>query len=247
MEQEMLAEARAEADTELASGDGPAVIVTASDKWHAGIVGLLASRLKDHARRPAFAIAFNPNGVGTGSGRSVSGFDLGRLVREAAAQGLIVKGGGHAMAAGITVERARLGELRSFFETRASSDVARLIAEETLDIDAALSAEGATPALFDQLEAAGPFGSGHAQPMLVLPRHRLIDTRVVGNGHLRVDLQSASGGRLQAMAFRAQNSNLGDFLVKNRGATVHVAGCLGDNYWNGNRSVQFRVTDAALA
>ncbi|TKB05437.1 MAG: single-stranded-DNA-specific exonuclease RecJ, partial [Mesorhizobium sp.] len=97
--------------------------VTASSNWHPGIVGLLASRLKDHARRPAFAIAFNANGVGTGSGRSVSGFDLGRLVREAADAGLIVKGGGHGMAAGITVERAKLGELRAFFEERAAVDV----------------------------------------------------------------------------------------------------------------------------
>ncbi|WP_292411848.1 single-stranded-DNA-specific exonuclease RecJ, partial [Mesorhizobium sp.] len=116
MELEMLAEARTEADAELAGGNGPAIVVTASQTWHPGIVGLLASRLKDHARRPAFAIAFNANGVGTGSGRSVSGFDLGRLVREAADAGLIVKGGGHGMAAGITVERAGLGALRAFFE-----------------------------------------------------------------------------------------------------------------------------------
>ncbi len=247
MEQQMLAEARAAADAELAVGDGPAIIVTANDKWHAGIVGLIASRLKEQTRRPAFAIAFNPNGIGTGSGRSVSGFDLGRLVRDAAAQGLIVKGGGHAMAAGITVERARLGELRAFFEARAAKDVARLISDECLEVDAALSAEGATLALLDQLEAAGPYGAGHLQPVLVLPRHRLLETRLVGNGHMRVDLQSASGGRIQAMAFRAENTDIGDFLIRNRGATIHVAGSISGNYWNGNRSVQFRIMDAALA
>ena len=126
MEQGMLAEARAEADAELVGGPGPAIILTASPNWHPGIVGLLASRLKDHAHRPAFAIAFNANGVGTGSGRSVPGFDLGKLVREAADKGLIVKGGGHAMAAGITVEREKLGALRSFFEERAAADVFRL-------------------------------------------------------------------------------------------------------------------------
>jgi single-stranded-DNA-specific exonuclease len=109
MEQAMLAEARAEADAELAGGDGPAVIVTASDKWHPGIVGLIAARLKEHTRRPAFAIHFNPNGSGAGSGRSISGFDLGRLVRDALQSGLLIKGGGHAMAAGITVEREKLG------------------------------------------------------------------------------------------------------------------------------------------
>ncbi|MDX8434083.1 MULTISPECIES: single-stranded-DNA-specific exonuclease RecJ [Mesorhizobium] len=247
MELEMLAEARAEADAELAGGNGPAIVVTASQTWHPGIVGLLASRLKDHARRPAFAIAFNANGVGTGSGRSVSGFDLGRLVREAADAGLIVKGGGHGMAAGITVERAGLGALRAFFEERAAADVFRLQDEESLAIDGALAAEGATLALLDALEKAGPFGAGHVAPVFALPRHRLTDARPVGTNHIRAELQSQSGGRIQAIAFRAVDTALGEFLFRNRGRTVHIAGSLSGNYWNGNRTVQFRITDAALA
>ncbi len=247
MEQDMLAEARAEADAELAGGTGPAVIVTAGPKWHPGIVGLLASRLKDHARRPAFAIAFNPNGVGTGSGRSVSGFDLGKLVREAAERGLIVKGGGHAMAAGITVEREKLGALRAFFEERAAADVFRLQGEESLAIDAALAADGATTALLDTLERAGPFGAGHVAPVFVLPRHKIVDARLVGSSHIRVDLRSDGGGRIQAIAFRALDTVLGDFLFKSRGGTVHVAGSLSSNYWNGNRTAQFRIIDAAPA
>lgn len=247
MEQEMLAAARSEADAELAGGNGPAVVVTASSNWHPGIVGLLASRLKDHARRPAFAIAFNANGVGTGSGRSVSGFDLGRLVREAADAGLIVKGGGHGMAAGITVERAKLGELRAFFEERAAVDVFRLQGEESLAIDGALAAEGATLGLLDALERAGPFGAGHVAPVFALPRHRLVDARAVGSNHIRADLQSESGGRIQAIAFRAVDTALGEFLFKNRGKPVHVAGSLSGNHWNGNRTVQFRIVDAALA
>ncbi|MER8794944.1 single-stranded-DNA-specific exonuclease RecJ [Mesorhizobium sp. M0984] len=247
MEQEMLAAARSEADAELAGGNGPAIVVTASSNWHPGIVGLLASRLKDHARRPAFAIAFNVNGVGTGSGRSVSGFDLGRLVREAADAGLIVKGGGHGMAAGITVERAKLGELRAFFEECAAVDVFRLQGEESLAIDGALAAEGATLALLDALERAGPFGAGHVAPVFALPRHRLVDARAVGSNHIRADLQSESGGRIQAIAFRAVDTALGEFLFKNRGKPVHVAGSLSGNHWNGNRTVQFRIVDAALA
>lgn len=247
MEQEMLAAARVEADADLAGGNGPAIVVTASNSWHPGIVGLLASRLKDHARRPAFAIAFNAVGIGTGSGRSVSGFDLGRLVREAAVAGLIVKGGGHGMAAGITVERARLGELRAFFEERAAADVFRLQGEESLAIDGALAAEGATLSLLDALEQAGPFGAGHVAPVFALPRHRLADARPVGTNHIRVELQSESGGRIQAIAFRAVETALGEFLFKNRGKTIHVAGSLSGNYWNGNRTVQFRISDAARA
>lgn len=247
MEQEMLAEARAEADAELAGGNGSAVVVTASASWHPGIVGLIASRLKDYARRPAFAIAFNPNGIGTGSGRSVAGFDLGRLVREAAEAGLIVKGGGHAMAAGITIERAKLGALRAFFEERAAADVFRLQDEESLSIDGALAAEGATLELLDTLERAGPFGAGHVAPLFALPRHRLMDIRPVGTNHLRAELASESGGRIQGMAFRSVDTPLGDFLARNRGATLHVAGSLSANYWNGSRRVQFRITDAAPA
>jgi len=245
METAMLAEARAEADAELMSGDGPAVLVTASDTWHPGIVGLIASRLKDHARRPTFAIAFDMNGIGTGSGRSITGFDLGRLVRDAVSEGLLVKGGGHAMAAGITVERKKLGALRAFFEEKAAGAVSLLRQSESLRIDAALSAEGATLELLETLEAAGPYGSGHPAPVLALPRHRLADAKLVGNGHIRADLRSLSGARLQAIAFRAAETDLGNFLFASRGASVHVAGTLAVNHWNGSRSVQFRITDAA--
>ncbi|MBX3581021.1 MAG: single-stranded-DNA-specific exonuclease RecJ [Rhizobiaceae bacterium] len=247
MEQQMLAEARAEADAELAGGSGPAIVVTASRDWHPGIVGLLASRLKEHSRRPAFAIAFNANGVGTGSGRSIAGFNLGRLVRDAAAAGLIVKGGGHAMAAGITVEREKLGALRAFFEEQAALEVFRLQDEEVLDVDAALAAEGATLALLESLERAGPFGAGHPAPVFVLPRHRLEDARLVGANHVRADLRSDGGGRVQAIAFRAAGTVLGDFLFASRGQTIHVAGSLSGSYWNGSRKVDFRMTDAALA
>lgn len=245
MEQEMLAEARVEADAELAGGTGPAVLVTASDSWHPGIAGLIASRLKDHARRPAFAVAFNANGIGTGSGRSVPGFDLGRLVRAAADAGLIVRGGGHGMAAGITVERAKLGQLRAFFEERASADVFRIRDEESLLVDGALAAEGATLDLLDALERAGPYGSGHVAPLFALPRHRLADVRPVGTNHIRAELQSESGGRVQGIAFRAIDTALGEFLLANRGNSLHVAGSLSGNYWNGSRSVQFRIVDAA--
>ena len=247
MEQEMLAEARAEAEAELAGGAGPGVIVTASDRWHAGIVGLIAARLKEHARRPAFAIAFNPNGIGVGSGRSVTGFDMGRLVREAVAEGLLVKGGGHAMAAGITVERAKLGALRAFFEARAADEVHRLRNEEILQVDAALSAEGATLGLLDELEKAGPFGAGHPQPVLVLPRHRLVDAKLAGTGHIRAELRSEGGARIQAMSFRSVDTPLGDFLFRHRGAIMHIAGSLSANFWNGTKSAQFRISDATLA
>ncbi|MEK1888330.1 MAG: single-stranded-DNA-specific exonuclease RecJ [Phyllobacterium sp.] len=248
METIMLEQAEAEAMTELsAAASGPAIVVTANDDWHPGIVGLIAARLKEKTRRPAFAIAFNANGTGAGSGRSINGFDLGRLVRTAVEEGLLVKGGGHAMAAGITVERGKLGALRAFFEENAATMVGELRGNESLEIDGALSASGATVALHDLMERAGPYGSGHPQPVLVLPHHRLVDAREVGSSHVRVTLAGADGSRINAMAFRAVGAPLGDFFFKNVGQTIHVAGNLSLNHWNGSTKTEFRILDAAKA
>src|SRR5690606_23384211 len=186
MEAEMLMEAEAEASLEISGGAGASVIVTASDRWHPGIVGLLASRLKEKARRPAFAIAFNANGVGSGSGRSIIGLDLGKLVRGAMERGLLVKGGGHAMAAGITIERGNLGALRAYLEEESAHIVSRLRENQSLSIDGALAASGATVSLYEALQKAGPYGSAHPQPILALPHHILADVRGVGRDHVRV-------------------------------------------------------------
>ncbi|EJK87262.1 single-stranded-DNA-specific exonuclease RecJ [Rhizobium sp. AP16] len=247
MEAAMLQEAEAEALAEYGNGDGASVIVTARENWHPGIVGLIASRLKDKFRRPAFAIAFDPNGKGTGSGRSINGFDMGRMVRAAVDAGLLVKGGGHAMAAGLTVERGNLGKLRAFFTEKAERQVPGLVANETLKIDGALGASGATVDLIDQLETAGPYGSGHPQPIFALPSHRLRDSRLVGQSHIKITLEAQDGGRLDGIAFRAAETPLGELLMSSRGSQIHVAGTLGADHWQGNRRVQLRVTDAAKA
>lgn len=247
MEQVMLTEAEAEALAEYGDGQAASVIVTARDNWHPGIVGLLAARLKEKFKRPAFAIAFDLNGKGTGSGRSINGFDIGRMVRAAVDSGLLVKGGGHAMAAGLTVERANLGRLRTFFDEASAEQVGALAANQTLKIDGALGASGATIALIDQLETAGPFGSGHPQPIFAVPAHRLRDARPVGTTHVKITLEAADGTRLEGIAFRAAETALGDFLLNGRGTQVHVAGTLSADHWQGTRRVQMRVLDAAKA
>ncbi|MBB5572410.1 single-stranded-DNA-specific exonuclease [Rhizobium paranaense] len=247
MEAAMLQEAEAEALAEYGNGDGASVIVTARESWHPGIVGLIASRLKDKFRRPAFAIAFDRMGRGTGSGRSINGFDMGRMVRAAVDAGLLVKGGGHAMAAGLTVERANLGKLRAFFTEKAERQVAGLVANETLKIDGALGAGGATVELVDQLETAGPYGSGHPQPIFALPSHRLRDSRLVGQSHIKITLEAQDGGRLDGIAFRAVETPLGELLLSSRGSQIHIAGTLGADHWQGARRVQLRVMDAAKA
>lgn len=246
MEAEMLMEAEAEASLEISGGEGASVIVTASERWHPGIVGLLASRLKEKARRPAFAIAFNANGVGSGSGRSIAGIDLGRLVRGAMEKGLLVKGGGHAMAAGITIERAKLGDLRAYFEEETAIAVAKLRENQSLAIDGALAASGATVSLYESLQKAGPYGSAHPQPVLALPHHVLADVRGVGRDHVRVALRGADGKRVNAIAFRVAEGDLGRFLFNNVGQSVHVAGTLNLNHWNGSVTPQIQIIDAAM-
>ncbi|MCQ1852988.1 single-stranded-DNA-specific exonuclease RecJ [Neorhizobium galegae] len=247
MEAAMLAEAEAEVLAEYGNGEGANVIVTARDKWHPGIVGLIAARLKEKFKRPAFAIAFDPSGRGTGSGRSINGFDMGRMVRAAVDSDLLVKGGGHAMAAGLTVERSNLGRLRAFFEEMAGEGVPALVANHVLKIDGALSASGATVELFDQLEQAGPYGSGHSQPVFAIPAHRLKDARLVGTAHIKVTLEAADGSRLEGIAFRAAETPLGNMLLNSRGAQIHAAGCLTADQWQGTRRMQLRLLDAVKA
>lgn len=247
LEVAMLAEAEAEAAAEYGTGENASVIVTAREGWHPGVVGLLASRLKDRFHRPAFAIAFDASGRGTGSGRSINGFDLGRMVRAAVEDGILVKGGGHGMAAGLTVERANLGRLRSFFEERADKSVRELTATRTMKIDGALSASGATIALADLLEQAGPYGAGHPQPVFALAAHRLVDVRQVGVNHLKLTLEGPDRGRIEGMAFRAADAPLGAFCMSRRGQALHVAGTVSADQWQGTRRVQFRVSDAAQA
>jgi single-stranded-DNA-specific exonuclease len=219
----------------------------AGEDWHPGVVGLVAARLKERFRRPAFAIAFGADGTGTGSGRSVVGVDLGAAVREAVALGILVKGGGHAMAAGVTLHRARLGELRAFLEDRLSAAVSAARGERSIAIDAALTATAATPALVRELERAGPFGSGAPEPMLALPSHSVASAEIVGQGHVRLRLRAGDGASVGAIAFRAAEADLGRALLAARGGRIHAIGSLGIDRWNGSERVCLRLIDAAPA
>ncbi|MGO9674065.1 MAG: single-stranded-DNA-specific exonuclease RecJ [Methylocella sp.] len=240
----------AEAQALLSGGpdDAGATVIVGSDDWHPGVVGLVASRLKDRFKRPAFAIAWSGGGgCGTGSGRSIPGVDLGRVVRAAVAAGILVKGGGHAMAAGITIQRERIEDFRLFLENVLSEKVAEGRAGEVLLIDAALTAAGATPALMAALERAGPFGSGNAEPVFVLPAHRLIEVSEVGNGHIRLRAQAGDGTRIDGIAFRAGGQPLERALRAAHGAAVHLAGTLALDRWGGSARARLRLLDLAPA
>jgi len=246
MERAMLEAAEAEV-LACPGFESSAAIVAAGEGWHPGIAGLIASRLKEKFRRPAFAIAFNGQAVGTGSGRSIAGVDLGRVVRAAAEAGILAKGGGHAMAAGITLGRHRLDDFKDFLETELADPVAAACANEVLFIDAALTAAAANKALLAELARAGPYGAGNPEPVFALPGHRLVDVASVGNGHVRVRAEAGDGAKIEGIAFRAATEPLGNALHAARGKIVHLAGTLAEDRFGGRERVQLRLLDLAPA
>ena len=246
IEQIMLLEAEAQAlGTVGIDEDQGSVLVTAHADWHPGVVGLVAARLKERFQRPAFAIALGVNGEGTGSGRSLPGVDLGKAVRQAVDAGLLVKGGGHAMAAGLTIKADRIDEIRAFMDERLAGDVARARADRALKIDAAMTAASATPALLAEIEAAGPFGQGNPEPVFAFPSMQVLDVVEVGRGHLKLRLAGGDGARLSAVAFRVAGTPFGQALSTSKGEKLHVCGHLALDHWGGRHSVELRLSDAA--
>jgi single-stranded-DNA-specific exonuclease len=246
IEAEHLAQADAEAFVALGQNDNAAVVVTAAAGWHPGVVGLIAARLKERYGRPAFAIALGAGGIGTGSGRSIPGADLGQVVRRGVAEGLLVKGGGHAMAAGVTLKQDRLAPFRGFIEDALRDVVVAARRDRALKIDGALSAKGATAELVNLINRAGPFGAGNPEPVFAFPGHTVVYADLVGENHLRVRLRSGDGSFVNAVAFRSADQPLGRALVEGRGRAIHAAGCLTLDRYQGDERVQLRLTDMAV-
>ena len=247
IELDTLAQAEAEAMAALGLEERGAVVLTAAEGWHPGIVGLVAARLKEKFGRPAFAVALEPGGIGTGSGRSIAGVDIGRAVRRAVGEGLLIKGGGHAMAAGVTLRKDALAPLRAYLESTLAADVETARRASGLLIDGAVSAAAANADLVAMLGRAGPFGSGNPEPLIALPAHTLAYAEEVGQAHIRVRLKSGDGSAVNAIAFRASGQKLGAALVANRGRQIHAAGTFALDRWNGEERVQFKLADIAPA
>lgn len=245
VEEAMLLEAEAQALLALGlAEEDREVLVVAGEGWHPGIVGIIAGRLKERFRRPAFAIAAY-EGVLTGSGRSIHGVDLGAAVRAAVDRGIAVKGGGHLMAAGVTLPPGGVAPFADFLEERLAPSVRVARAEDALSIDAALSAESLTPDFVAEISRAGPFGSGNPEPVFALPAHRVAEVMELKGGHLKANLFSSGGTRIEAMAFRAVGKPLGNALLASRGETVHLAGTVSLDQWGGRVKVSFRLVDLA--
>ncbi|NMD07850.1 MAG: single-stranded-DNA-specific exonuclease RecJ, partial [Phyllobacteriaceae bacterium] len=244
---EMRAVDEAVAQTELSLGreKKPSIIVAAAEGWHPGVVGLVAARLKERFKLPAFALAINQKtGFAVGSGRSLNGVDLGQAVRAASDMGLLEKGGGHAMAAGLTIAISRLAELRQFFEERLSAQV-EAARDDALLVDGALTVSAATLELIEMLEQAGPYGSAHPSPMFVFPAHRVVYADAAGTDHIRCTIASADGSRMKAIAFRAMGTDLGELLLSERQFPLHIAGRLVADEWGAKRVPSLQIEDAA--
>jgi single-stranded-DNA-specific exonuclease len=227
------------------------IVLAVGEGWHPGVVGIVAGRVRERFNRPSLVLGLSDEGavgrLAKGSGRSMRGVDLGKAIAQAEAEGLVVKGGGHAMAVGLTALEARMHELSSFLEETLGGDVKDALGTSAIEIDAVLSVSGATRNLCDTLEEAGPFGAGNPTPMVAVSPARVTYVAPAGEQHLRLTLEGPSGGKLRAIAFRSVGTPLGDAIGSVRDRWLHFAGTLKADNWAGANGVQLVVEDAAFA
>jgi single-stranded-DNA-specific exonuclease len=247
LEVRTLEEALQQAEALRATGALPPALVVAQDGWHPGVIGIVASRLVDRYHRPVFVIALDGE-TGKGSGRSVRGVDLGAATIAARQAGMLVSGGGHVMAAGLTMSRDRVADFSRFLCERAGRELGDSGSARQLELDGALSCGAATHDLAERLESVGPFGAGNPEPRFVLTGVRVAWHQAAGDRHVRCTLQASDGARLPAIAFRALGPTaLGDALCDPTRPSMHIAGTLRIDRYNGRNEVRFRIEDAAPA
>lgn len=225
--------------------DAP-LVWAAGEGWHPGVVGIVASRLKELTNRPAIVIGFDGDD-GKGSGRSVSGIDLGASIQRLVGEGLLQKGGGHKMAAGLSLSRDQLEPAMARLAELLSRQGADELGASDLRLDGPLMPGAATPELVEQLEAAGPYGAGASAPRFVFPDVQIGFAKRVGTSHLKVSFGDGIGARIDAICFGAFDGPIGPALEHHGGARFHLAGRLEINEWGGRRSVQLRLEDVAPA
>ena len=227
--------------------DAPLILVAGSG-WHPGVIGIVASRLKEKYNRPALVVALDADGIGKGSGRSISGVDLGAAILAAKDSGLLVAGGGHAMAAGLTMAPGGLEPLRAFLHDRLAADVAAASGTRALLLDALLAPGGVAGTLCDQLDAGGPYGAGWPSPRVAAGPARLMRVAIVGNGHVRGLAAGDDGKSFKWIAFRAADTPLGQALLASTpDRRWWLAGSIKRDQWNGGNAAEMHVDDGALA
>jgi single-stranded-DNA-specific exonuclease len=242
LESMILDTAAAQAATQ---GNTPFLLV-ADEGWHPGVVGIVASRLRERFNKPAFVAGFE-GGYGRGSARSIPGIDIGVMVRAAHDAGVIESGGGHAMAAGFSLTPDRLEHFREFLVEQFTNTSAAFDAANELLLDAGIAPSGANTALVSELAKAGPYGAVNPEPLLVVLDARVAFADVVGKDHVKLRVVGGDGARLDAISFRSAETPLGLGMLAARGKRIHLVGRLKEDNWNGRARVQLQVEDAALA
>jgi len=232
---------------EKCAATGARVIVVAGETWHEGVVGIVAGRIKDKFGFPAVVLSIGENRLARGSGRSIHGVDLGGAVVAAVEQGLLVKGGGHAMAAGMTVDAERIDELSHYLDRALRGDIETSLKSAQLKVDGLVGLGAIDVGLSDAFAKAGPYGAGNPEPLVVCPDVRVAMADRVGADHVRAILTDSSGNRVKGIAFRAADGPLGEVLMEGEGRKLHLAGRIKDDTWNRRRQVQLQIEDAALA
>ncbi|MGQ3041767.1 MAG: single-stranded-DNA-specific exonuclease RecJ [Brevundimonas sp.] len=228
-----------------AHDDGSAVVVVEGEDWHPGVVGIVAGRLRERWRKPVIVIGVDAvNGLGKGSGRSQPGMNLGRAVQAAWEEGVLIAGGGHAMAAGLTVRAEGIDRLRDFLNDRLSGEQAQAEALDAVEIDALVEPRAATRALFDQFEALAPFGPANPEPLFAMEHVGVREPVAMNGGHVRCRLVGADGASVKAIMWRCADLSTGQMLLSGQGG-LSVVGRLKADDWNGRRGVQLELEDVA--
>ena len=228
------------------------VILVGDESWHPGLNGLVAGRLVEKYKKPAAVIAYAPGHdselEGRGSGRSVPGINIAAAFIDARNKDLIIKGGGHAMAAGFTILPDQIPAFRDFLYAHIADQAAGHVAVSDVQVDGVLSVRGAKLDVIRKINSAGPFGQGNPEPLFVLPNVKIISADIVGDGHVRTLVSDADGGGtgMKAMAFRAGDTPVGEAILKGKGKVLHLAGRLKINTWQGRESVEMHIEDAAF-
>ncbi|MGL5838698.1 MAG: single-stranded-DNA-specific exonuclease RecJ [Sphingorhabdus sp.] len=237
-----------EAEAQLAGQHNRAIILVAGKGWHPGVIGIVAGRIKEKTGKPAIVIALDTDGSGKGSGRSVSGVDLGAAIISARAAGLLIAGGGHAMAAGLTIAADKVEALADWLDDRLAGDVAKATAEKTLLVDAMLTPRGLQPAIVEAMEEAGPYGTGWPGPRIVTGPLRVVKCDIVGKDHVRAIMAGDDGASFKAMAFRQGESVLGQRLLHgDRGQKYWLAGRAKIDDWGSTPKAELHIDDIAFA
>lgn len=224
--------------------DNTPLIFAAGEKWHPGVIGIVAGRLRERYDRPSCVVAMD-GGLAKGSGRSIPGVDLGRAVLAAREAGYLMNGGGHAMAAGFTLSADKMDAFAVFLQEQVSAQLKGDPMTPTLTLDGALSVSAVTPAFVEELSCVGPFGAGNDQPRFAVVDARIVKADIVGQGHVRCVLSSAGGGRLKAIAFNCVDDDLGHGLLTAAGGRLHLAGTIRADTWQGRTEAQLVIDDAA--